>query len=121
MPVLPAGKRWATDESLRTGMLRIHTAVEKAAPAYESRELSAADANGLAATVEETVGFLIVNCKLEPEPDAVLHVLIGRMMKAAGALKRDPLSDAGVPELLAVLKEYGTTFDHPDWPSPHDH
>jgi len=114
-PTLPAGQLWATDESLRAAMLRIRAAVEKTAPAYESGELQAADAQGLAAAVEENVRYMIANCKLEPEPDAALHVLIGRMLSAATSLKSDPGSSAGFPELLSVLQDYQSTFDHPGW------
>lgn len=120
-PVLPAGELWATDEPLRAAMLGIHAAVAKLAPAYDSHELKAADAQGLAATVEENVASMIANCKLEPKPDAALHVLIARMMSAAGSLKRDPAASAGFPELLSVLQDYQATFDHPGWPAVHAH
>jgi hypothetical protein len=58
---------------------------------------------------------MVENCKLEPEPDAALHVLIGRLLSAAGAVREDPGSPDGVPQLVAVLHDYGATFDHPGW------
>jgi hypothetical protein len=58
---------------------------------------------------------MIQNCKLEPEPDAALHVLIGRMLTASEAMKKDPASRAGWPELMAILHDYGAAFDHPGW------
>jgi hypothetical protein len=118
-PTLPAGQLWPTDAPLRTAMSRIRTAVETQVPAYERKQLATADAQTLATAVEENIDFMIKNCKLEPKPDAALHALIGRMMSAAATLKNDPASDAGVPQLLAVLHDYQTTFDHPGWQTAH--
>lgn len=117
-PVPPAGERWATDEPLRAAMIRIRDATDRVAPSFDARQVQGADADALAATVEQDIAYMVANCRLEPEPDAALHALIGRMMAAAAALRKDPLSDAGVPELLAVLHEYSTTFDHPGWTAP---
>jgi hypothetical protein len=112
----PEGRLWPTDEPLRTAMTRIRSAVEQAAPAYERSELQAADTEKLAATVEESVAYMVANCKLSPDADAALHVLIGRMTSAAAALRSDPRSGAGVPELFAVLHDYQSAFEHPGWP-----
>ena len=114
-PVLPEGQRWATDEPLRAAMTRIREAVERSAPAHGARQLQAAGAGALATAVEQDIAYMVANCRLEPEPDAALHALIGRMANAAAMLKEDPLSDAGLPELVAVLHEYQATFDHPGW------
>jgi len=96
-------------------MLNIRAAVERGARAYEQKQLTPSDAQALATTVEENITYMITHCKLEPKPDAALHALIGRMLSAAAALKRDPSSDAGVPQLRAVLHDYQSTFDHPGW------
>lgn len=114
-PVPPDGERWATDEPLRASMLKIRAGVEETMPAYQSGALNANQAQSLGATVEESVTYMIQNCKLEPEPDAALHVLIGRMLTASEAMKKDPASQAGLPQLMGVLHDYAATFDHPDW------
>jgi hypothetical protein len=114
-PVLPEGKRWLTDEPLRASMLKIRAGVEETMPAYQSGALDANQAQSLSATVEQNVAYMIQNCKLEPEPDAALHVLIGRMLTASEAMKKQPASQAGWPGLLAVLDDYAATFDHPGW------
>ena len=118
-PMPPDGRLWPTDEPLRSAMTRIRAAIEQTAPAYERKELRAADAEKLAVTVEEGVAYMVANCKLSPEADAALHVLIGRMMSAAAALRSDPASDAGMPQLLAVLHDYQAAFEHPGWPPLH--
>jgi len=114
-PQLAEGQLWATDAPLRAAMTRVRAAVESNAPAYHDGTLQPAAAQALAASIEEDVAYMIANCKLEPEPDAALHVLIGRMINAATALKADPMSATGLPQLVSVLAEYGSTFDHPDW------
>lgn len=114
-PTLQPGQRWPTDEPLRTAMLKIRTATEKAATAYDNRQMTASGAAELAAAVDENVKYMIANCKLAPEPDAALHALIGRMLAAAAALQKEPASEAGVPQLFAVLRDYQTTFEHAGW------
>ena len=108
----PEGRRWATDEPLRAAMNKVLNAVEQATPAYTRNALTPAEAKALAATVEESVAYMVANCRLAPEPDAALHVLIGRMMTAASTLQQDPSSRSGVPALMSVLHDYQTTFDH---------
>jgi hypothetical protein len=117
-PVLAEGQRWATDEPLRAAMTRIREAVERNSAAYDQQQLQAVDAETLASAVEQDITYMVANCRLEPEPDAALHALIGRMMNAAAALRKEPMSDAGLPQLVAVLHEYHATFDHPGWTAP---
>lgn len=115
-PVLAEGERWATDAPLREAMLRLRGEVLARLPAFHAGTLDAADAGALATAVEADVGFMVRNCKLEPEPDAALHGLIARMLAAATVLRTDPASGKGMPELVSVLDAYSSEFDHPGWP-----
>lgn len=108
----PEGELWATDAPLRAAMTRIKEAVETNEPAWRQGDLGASEAGALAALVEKDVAYMVENCQLAPEPDAALHVLIGRMMGAAAALQADPMSDEGVPRLVSVVQDYEETFDH---------
>lgn len=117
-PELAEGQRWATDAPLREAMLRIRDGVAENAAAFHDGALSPAAAQSLAAVVEGDVQFMIANCRLAPEPDAALHRLIGRLLGAGEALRADPQSADGLPQLEAVLNDYGATFDHPGWESP---
>ncbi|WP_152620124.1 hypothetical protein [Lysobacter sp. A03] len=120
-PVLAEGQRWETDPPLRKAMSGIRDDVAKNLPAYHDSRLQAADAEALAASVEDNVNYMIANCQLEPEPDAVLHVMIGEMMGAATALREDPASTEGVPRLVSVVNDYEATFDHEELePLTHD-
>jgi hypothetical protein len=116
-PVPAADGVWATDAALREAMDRLRQEVAARSSAYAAGELGSADAEALATAVERDVRFMIENCQLEPEPDAALHHLIARLMGASDALRADPASTAGLPQLEAVLQDYGRTFDHPGWPS----
>lgn len=118
-PVLPAGERWDTDAPLRAAMTRIGDAVEQHEPAYADGKLTAENAQALAERVEADVRYMIENCRLAPEPDAALHVLIARMMSAASALKSNPSSPDGIPQLVSVLNNYRATFDHAEEHATH--
>lgn len=114
-PQLAEGQLWTTDAPLRAAMTRIRAAVDKNTPGYRQGTLQPADARALAAAIEDDIAYMVANCKLEPEPDAALHVLIARMMNAAAVLKTDAMSEMGLPQVVSALTEYGSTFDHPDW------
>jgi hypothetical protein len=106
----PEGMVWPTDEPLRAGMSRIEGAVEQTLAM--TQPLTREQAELLARTVEENVAYIVRNCKLEPEPDAALHVLIGRMMAATNQLKDEATTREAVTQLAAVLHDYRATFDH---------
>ena len=112
---LHAGERWETDAALRAGMQHIRDAVAARAQGFHAGRLDAAEAAGLANSVRDDVSFLLANCRLAPEADANLHLLIGRLLTGAAALERDPVSAEGMPQLLGVLRDYPRYFAHPDW------
>ena len=110
-PTLGAGERWPTDEPLRAGMSRIENSVTHAAAA--GRPIPAKTAREVAQTVEQSVSYIVQNCKLEPDADAALHIIIGQMMTAATQLKKEDASrDTGVTQLNDALATYRKTFDH---------
>jgi len=113
----PEGERWETDEALRSSMERLRATVEETLPADASASgtLDAATAQTVAQTVEREIAFMIENCKLPPEPDAALHVLIARMMSASNGLKKTPPDADGLSELVQALDDYGTHFEHEGW------
>lgn len=109
------GQRWETDQPLRTGMQRIRDAVEQTFTAHASGRLTMADTKALSATVQENVNYLIENCKLSPEADAVLHVLITEMLSSAAQLAQNPTADEGLEQMAQALHNYSEYFDHPGW------
>ncbi len=106
----PEGTLWPTDEALRAGMSRIEAALDSTTAA--ARPLARERADALARSVEENVTYIVRNCKLPPEPDAALHVLIGRLMTAAQQLASDASSEDALEQIAAVVRDYHGTFDH---------
>jgi hypothetical protein len=60
---------------------------------------------------------MVANCKLDPEADANLHIILEQILEGAEALqgkeKKNPR--AGANRVVAALNDYGKYFDHPGW------
>ncbi len=112
---LDHGKKWQTDAPLRQGMQSINDAVMKAVPAFHHDALTKPEAEKLASHINTQVEYLVENCKLAPQADAVLHVFIGDLLAGAGELKKQPLSGQGLPRIVGVLQQYPEYFDQPAW------
>ena len=122
---LNQGRKWATDEPLRAGMSRIRNLVEPQLDAAHADKLTPAQYRELAAQIETEVGSIVANCKLEPDADAMLHLLIADLTSATEAMSgnnakvRPALGLIGVAE---TVNQYGSHFDHPDFtPIGHGH
>jgi len=113
---LDHGQRWRTDAPLREGMERIRTAVVEAASHTNAAGcLDASPGKRLADTVDDSIAFMVTNCRLAPEADANLHILIRRLAEAA-ALAREPAeSTSALSRMQAVLGTYPQYFEHPGW------
>ncbi|HEX4944298.1 MAG TPA: hypothetical protein VFV55_08070 [Usitatibacteraceae bacterium] len=115
---LDHGKKWATDAPLRQGMTAIREAVHGApAPLHKATAKPEAYAE-VGNRVEAEVGRIVKECKLPPEADAQLHLVIADVIAGADAMKgaRDAKAGrAGLVKVDSALKNYGTYFDHPGW------
>lgn len=110
------GQRWNTDAPLREGMERIRTAVDEAMRHTKaSGALDAAKAEKLTGAVDESIQFIVTHCRLEPQADANLHILIGRLAESAAAIKADPDSEQGLSTMRSALDQYPRYFNHPGW------
>jgi uncharacterized membrane protein YkoI len=111
------GAKWATDAPLRKGMGTIRADLAATMPAVRARTLTAADARALGEKLEGQVGYIVANCKLEPEADAGLHVIVAELVAAADALKASNGADApqAIARAVKATNEYGNQFDHPRW------
>ena len=107
-------QRWATDAPLRTGMGRIRTAVD-ALQHYERGHMGPEQAVALATQIQEQVAYLVANCKLQPQADAALHVIIAELSAGAQALKADPANLAAIPPMREAVADYARSFDDPDF------
>jgi hypothetical protein len=111
---LDDGKRWATDDALREGMDRVRAAAQIAGDGHEQ-------ALKLAPAINDAIGHMVQHCNLAPKADATLHVLLGRLGAAAGALVKNPHDHAALAEVASVLETYPHYFDHPGWKAAHLH
>ncbi len=104
--------RYATDAPLRKGMADIRTAVGMLEHAAHGH-LDAAQVRTLAANIERAIGGIIAECKLDPQADAALHGIIGRLGAGIAALKEHPGDAAPVAGMRAALDDYARMFDDP--------
>jgi hypothetical protein len=109
---LDEGRKWATDAPLRQGMENVRALLAQAGPASAMDDARAA---ALAGGVRAQVNFMILNCKLEPRADAVLHVLIGELVGGAGELAEPRTRASGLGTIERALQQYPQYFDHPGW------
>jgi len=113
---LDHGRKWGTDETLRTSMDRIRAAVEpQLAPAHAGK-LSPADYAALAGKVENEVATIVGNCKLEPKADAMLHLVIADLGAGTDAMAgkaRKTRPEQGLVKVAGAVNNYGRHFEHP--------
>lgn len=107
--------RWSTDTALRIGMNGIREAVVSTLHGVGERPMTAQEASVLADTIQNQVSYMIANCKLTPQADGVLHVLLGQLLEGAAALKQNPADATALHTIIGALKNYPVYFDHPDW------
>lgn len=115
------GRKWPTDAPLRSAMTRIRDDIDASLHAIHRNRLDKARYDALAATVEAQVADIVANCRLAPEADAQLHLIIARLLDGASAMAG---RQSGVPRrqgairVIGALQDYGTYFDDPGWQPP---
>jgi hypothetical protein len=107
-------QRFATDAPLRAGMHGIRAAVAGLGH-YQMGHMGPEQAATLAAQVQAHVRDIIANCKLAPEADAALHLIIVPLMTNASALEADPKKLEAIAPMRAALAEYVLRFDDPEF------
>lgn len=119
---LDHGRKWATDKPLREGMGRIRALVAPKLPAAHKGTMSSAEYAALAGKVEVEVGNIVANCKLPPEADAMLHIVLSDLSGGTAAMagKTPGVSgQQGFVQVLAAVNDYGRFFEHPGWKNIH--
>jgi len=108
VPVPENHQPWTPDAPLMEGMSRVRAAVS----GLEAAPDQAAVASHVA-EVDEAIRYMFANCKLDPEPDAALHIVLARLMAASGELQAEPAATAPVAEMRAAVENYEALFDDP--------
>lgn len=113
---LDKGRPWATDAPLRTGMDRIRALTAGALANAHAGKLDARASATVAAQVEQEVAGIVANCKLEPQADAMLHLVIADIGAGTAAMAgKVPgrKSEDGLLQLAQAVNAYGRHFRHP--------
>lgn len=118
---LNAGKKWQGDEALRQSMAKIRDAVDAKLPAAHRGKLDAAQYDALGGQIDAQVANIVQNCKLDPEADEVLHVILAEMLDGNAKLQgKDAHAkrSAGLVQVVHSLEQYAKYFEHPGFEAP---
>lgn len=113
---LDHGHKWSTDEALRLGMSRIRSLVAPQLAAARAGKLGAEQYATLAGQIEAEIGNIVAQCKLEPQADAMLHLVladIGAGVDAMAGKTPGVRPQRGLVRVAAAVNDYGRYFDHP--------
>jgi len=114
---LDHGAKWLTDEPLRAGMEQIRSAMAVNLERIHRAEQTTAEYSALATIIRQQVTTIVAQCKLKPEADANLHIIITDLLSGADAMQgkggADPTS--GAHRIIQAMNAYGAHFDHPGW------
>ncbi|MDG6348655.1 DnrO protein [Luteimonas sp. 8-5] len=108
--VVAPGVTYATDAPLRKGMGDIRSAVQ-ALDHHEHGHMNADQALATVAIVERSIGYIVANCKLEPEADHALHGILAKLGKGVAALKADPNDMTALAPMREAVADYSVLFD----------
>lgn len=115
---LKQGSKWPTDESLRHGMGRIRDAMEEPMPALYAGKADSTQFDIRARRVNEQIAFMVQNCKLDKETDAMLHLVLAEIIAGAEAMEgknKELDRRGGAMKVMHALDNYDRYFDHPGW------
>lgn len=114
---LKNGHKWATDDSLRQAMSRIRAEMNASHDTIHEGKMTMQQYRELSGRVNAQISFLVQNCKLDKEADAMLHLVLADIIAGADAMAgQDPdKAHLGVEKIFHALENYGSYFDHPRW------
>lgn len=111
------GKKWATDDNLRQSMGRIRDALTAELPAIHSGKATAEQYRALAQKTNDQIAFIVKNCKVDQQTDAILHLVLADIIAGADMMMghNGSTGHEGAGKIARALDNYGTYFDHPGW------
>ncbi|SFQ00350.1 hypothetical protein [Pseudomonas borbori] len=110
---LNAGEKWATDAPLRKAMGALNGAMQASLPAIHDHQLDDAQYEQLAVRINDEVAYMVKHCKLEPEADAQLHLIIAELLAGADSMAGKTPDQArrnGAVKVLGALQSYAEYF-----------
>lgn len=112
---LDNGKKWQTDETLRSGMTKIRDAIQADMKPIHDDSLGSAGYEKLAGAVEAEVGEIVAKCKLPKAADEQLHLVLAQVSAGAAEMKKGDARMGGAVKVMNALEAYAKFFEHPDW------
>lgn len=111
------GKKWETDDNLRKGMSIIRDALSAELHAIHTGKATAQQYKTLAQKINDQLAFIVTKCKLEPQTDAMLHLVLADIIDGTEIMsgKNTKGASKGAEKIDAALDNYGTYFAHPGW------
>ncbi|HET9764804.1 MAG TPA: hypothetical protein VFR50_14880 [Casimicrobiaceae bacterium] len=115
--VLDHGRKWTTDAPLRQRMGEIRALMAANIESIHTGKLSAAEYAALGAAVEGKVAAIVAECKLPPEADAMLHLIVADLVAGADVMQGKVAGKPtdGVRKVVAAANAYGRYFDDAGW------
>jgi hypothetical protein len=113
---LNQGRKWPTDASLRQGMGRIRDVMEVAMPTIYAGKADSAQFEIRAKQVNEQIAFMVQNCKLDKETDAMLHLVLAEIIVGTEAMEgknKELDRRGGAVKVMHALENYDRYFDTP--------
>jgi len=114
---LDGGRQWATDEALRGHMEGIRDELARRRDAIAAGRLERDDARALGLAIERRVAGILTDCRLEPQADANLHLIVADLVAAADVLQgksKRPV-ERGAHQAVRAAQMYATYLAHPGW------
>ncbi len=112
---LNKGKKWVTDEQLRGGMAAIRDETQAAVEPIHAGKYTPEQYAALAGRIEKQITDVIARCKLPPEVDAQIHLVLADFFTGTDAMKKEGDRKQGVVTVIEALQAYPKYFEHPGW------
>ena len=109
------GKKWTTDASLRKGMVAIRDHLQAALDPIHAKTYTPEQYAALAGKIDAEVSTIVSTCKLPPEVDAQLHLVIAELYAGSHTMKGNGDRMSGAVTIIRALGAYEKHFEHPGW------
>lgn len=107
------GSKWAIDAPLSRAMTNIRNAMYNEIDLIHSNGLPKEKYLVLSKEINNEVKYMVENCKLEPEADAQLHLIIQDLVEGSSVMETNANAQDGAVKVIGAIEKYTTYFDDP--------
>ncbi len=114
---LDHGKKWTTDAPLRQRMGEIRALMAAQIDPIHKGKLAPATYATLGAAIESKVASIVAECKLPPEADAMLHLIVADLVAGADVMQGKAAGEPadGAHKVVTAANAYGRYFNDAAW------